>query len=130
MSSLYWDARTHAHQKPAQVHLSNEKRDELLFFQIEKHKNIFKEFSGWLDVPWVHKLKWEDFIVDPILQTERLAKLAGGNAQQMRNMIGSTNSNTFRKGSMGDWKEHFNKEHEKLFQEYYSDVMERFGYAV
>jgi len=128
VSSLYWDARTNAHQKPYEVKLSDEQKDELMFFQINKHREIFIKFAGWLDVEWVHKLKWEDFISNPDAQTRRLSEIAGGNANQMKNMIGHRGSNTLRKGSVGDWKEHFNDEHLKLFWEYYGDVMERFGY--
>ncbi len=129
ISSMFWDARTNAHQKPHQVKLSEEQIDQLLFVQMEKWRPIYFRFSDWLDVPWIHKLKYEDFILDSKTQTERLVRIINGsNSPAMMKMVGSRQSNTFRKGTIGDWKDYFKPHHLDIFWDYFGDLMERFGY--
>ena len=40
------------------------------------------------------------------------------------------NTSTFRKGQIGDWKNHLNQEHLELIAKYYSDWMKELGYAL
>ena len=39
-----------------------------------------------------------------------------------------TGSRTFRKGQIGDWRNHFTEEHKQIFKEVYGDTLIRLGY--
>lgn len=55
------------------------------------------------------------------LDEESLAKIADN--------AFSTRSRTYRKGQIGDWQNHFNEEHKRVFQQTAGDALIRMGYV-
>lgn len=48
--------------------------------------------------------------------------------EQLVNKIFSKKSNTFRKGRIGEWKNHFTEKHQKAFNEVAGEALIKFGY--
>jgi hypothetical protein len=97
----------------------------------------WEDYAPWLDVPWALKLTYESLRTDlyncsrEVLNYalnrvagvfnrsvsmredvfDLLAQIMTGQAEQKED------SPTFRKGSIGDWREHFTDEHKRLFKE-------------
>lgn len=107
-------------------------------------------YAPWLDVPWVYKVRFEELKADahqvainiiqygfervsgifglqPTIITENIDTLA---EMMVRFGQRTDQSPTFRKGAVGDWREHFTPEIEQLFMETDKDGwLERLGYA-
>jgi hypothetical protein len=99
----------------------------------------FAPFLGWLDLPQILSLRFEDLITDrdlalnrvldhavqrgfPLLidRPEALCRLAEG--------IDPLRSPTFRSGRVGGWKENFSPENKELFKEIAGELLVRLGY--
>ena len=99
----------------------------------------FQPYMGWLDHTEVLWLRFEDFITDP-KSTIRLilehATLRGFNitpsrdeaVQTLLNCIQPEQSPTFRKGTIGGWKNAFTAEHKKQFKDVTGDLLLQLGY--
>ena len=99
-----------------------------------------------LYVPWVDRsgsllVRFEDLIGpngggDAAAQRETIAKIArhigqpldDGEVERIALNTFSTKSVTFRKGSIGGWKEHFSRENSDLFDKLHGEYFSRFGY--
>jgi len=127
VSSLFWDSRKLG-QKVSDVTLSEEEIDKGLFDQMAKWSFVYGRYADWLDVDFIHKFRYEDFMDDIDGQVKRLADILGGNSTQMKNFFRSPASNTFRKGGKGDWKLYFKPHHLEVFWDTFGNVMEKFGY--
>ena len=44
--------------------------------------------------------------------------------------INPTRSPTFRSGKTGEWKQHFTKEHKKIFKDVAGDLLVKLGYEL
>ena len=98
-------------------------------------------YKRWLDVPNVFPCRFEDLI----------GPSGGGSAERQRAAIigicnhverpvgpdeadglarrtWSTNSSTFRKGAIGDWRNHFTEEHKDAFKAIAGDLLIALGY--
>lgn len=62
------------------------------------------------------------------LATHLDIKLSGEQALRIGSELWSQHAGTFRKGMIGDWPNHFTKEHKKIFKEVTGDLLIRLGY--
>ena len=101
----------------------------------------FRHYVGWLNYQNGLIIRFEDLIGaqgggSEQRQRECLNKIIeflGLNIspevkEKIRHLIFWEKSKTFRKGSIGSWKEHFKPEHIKAFEEVAGDILEIFGY--
>lgn len=107
-------------------------------------------YAPWLDVPWVHKVRFEDMRADAEKAAAGLLRYGLNRVAQifghkvivddgvfavvtglMAESAGQTErSATFRKGAVGGWREHFTEEHKRLFKERDTGGwLESLGYA-
>lgn len=108
----------------------------------------WEKFAPWFDVDWVIKLRYEDLISDPYIQSVRLITYLytflglqyGVNleinqedlkaaAEAMVSAMGRTDlSPTFRKGGSGGWRNYFTKPVRGAFEKCSGNWLERLGY--
>ncbi len=99
----------------------------------------YEGYLGWLDVPEVLCLRFEDLILDrraalgrlldylverglrPLLPREQELAI-------LEQAIAPKRSGTFRKGQPGNWKEHFTPANRAFFKEQTGDLLCRMGY--
>jgi hypothetical protein len=99
----------------------------------------FEPFVGWLDVPQVLSLRYEDFLV----RKEETLGLIFDHAlrhgfpihcdrkhaiESLAMSIDPQRSPTFRSGQTGEWKKTFNDRHKQVFKELAGDLLIRLGY--
>ena len=110
----------------------------------------WKGYAPWLDEPWVLTIKFEDAIREPfdtsvkIIQymLDRIGGIfnkTGEMSDEARdliahNMVDTSRktdlSPTFRKGEIGNWKDHFKQSHVDAFKEAdFNNWLERLGYV-
>lgn len=61
--------------------------------------------------------------LDVILEKKSFSNLSGGRSKGQENT-----KDHYRKGTPGDWKNHFNDEHIRYFKDQYNDVLVKLGY--
>jgi sulfotransferase 6B1 len=94
---------------------------------------------AWLDFPGMLCLRFEDLVTQPQPQIERvldflieknlpIAVEREDAINVVLEAIQPKNSPTFRKGSVGGWREHFSEEHIQLFKDVSGDLLVRLGY--
>jgi sulfotransferase 6B1 len=99
----------------------------------------YDRYLAWLDCPSVLCLRFEDLIQNSDQTLERLlAHLVQRGVELhtsqdealaiIKDAIQPKNSPTFRKGSVGGWREHFNDDHIQLFKNVSGDLLVRLGY--
>jgi hypothetical protein len=99
----------------------------------------YRRIEGWLNHPYVMVLRFEEFIlqreqiIDAMLahleETGYRLKLERQKAiRRLCAAIEPKRSPTFRKGTVGDWREHFGQEHKRLFKDVTGDLLIRLGY--
>jgi hypothetical protein len=87
-------------------------------------------YMGWLQDPRTHVTRFERLVGrdgggDPVEQREEILAVAravdrevsDGTAEKLGVEVWSPRSSTFRKGSIGDWINHFNAEHKAAFKD-------------
>lgn len=99
----------------------------------------YQRMAGWLECPEVMLLHFEDFILDRestisamLDHLERAGYTLPLDRQtaihRIAQAIDPKRSPTFRKGRVGDWREHFNDKNKTLFKEVAGDLLVRLGY--
>lgn len=99
----------------------------------------FEPFLGWLDVPEVLTLHYEDLMQDRSGQVQRIIDHAvqrglplncsiSEAVRRVNERIDPRRSPTFRKGKIGGWRESFTDEHKRLFKDIAGDLLIRLGY--
>ncbi len=99
----------------------------------------FEPYLGWLNIPEVLSLRYEDFLNDREAVLFRIITHAtsGGfrlqvplnRASELLNQaIDPSKSPTFRSGKTGKWKDYFKEEHTDSFKEICGDLLIRLGY--
>jgi sulfotransferase 6B1 len=98
----------------------------------------FAPYLGWLEHHEVLPLHFEDLIDDRASALTRildhfLARVPLQTPRQLildslESAIDSKRSPTFRSGKIGEWRKHFNEEHERLFKKVAGDLLVRLGY--
>lgn len=110
-----------------------------VFERLPDIRERFEPYLGWLDRSEVLVLRYEDFLnerqqtVQKVLQhaIQRGFKPACPFDQAVRVLEESINpqrSPTFRSGKAGGWRNAFNDEHQRLFQQVTGDLVTRLGY--
>lgn len=97
----------------------------------------WEHFAPWLDVDWTLSVRYEDLLLDRRVWAEKILMFGLGRApalfeaelnlneefvEKVLNAMVSTSemtelSPTYREGSTGKWREHFNERHVELFKE-------------
>lgn len=99
----------------------------------------FEPYMGWLDVPEVLLLRYEDVLADQAGELGRIFDHAVGRGfrtqlsrdaaiARLAAAIKPENSPTFRSGGSGGWKKHFSPTLKALFKEVTGDLLQRLGY--
>lgn len=120
-------------------------KEKGLMLEIRKGYSL-KNMNSWkYDDPNIMEIKFENLILDPFstfmqvfkflelgIDEEKLKntieyfsfkKLSGGRDRGQEDV-----SNHFRKGVAGDWKNHFNEEHKKVFKKNWGGLLIKLGY--
>ena len=99
----------------------------------------FEPYLEWLAKPEVMKIRFEDLIQQPKSVVAAVLEFIDGKGYTFRRdkeqiiagmlaMIKPSQSRTFRKGIIGDWKNHFTAEHVDLFKQSAGDLLIDLGY--
>jgi hypothetical protein len=98
----------------------------------------FAPYLGWLDLPEVLSLHFEDLIHDRPASLARIldhlrarAPLSAPRQQILDSLEASINprrSPTFRSGKTGEWKKYFTEEHKKIFKDVAGELLVRLRY--
>ncbi|MQR94499.1 sulfotransferase domain-containing protein [Fictibacillus phosphorivorans] len=133
------------HQYYQKKHLSKKERMLSIIRGIPDlgHQDIhdwFSEFKGWLTAPNVLSVKFEDLLrsedsldqsVQKIVQfitEEELENLDQTIIKRAKENISTQDSATFRKGTIGNWKEEFDEEISDAFKEIAGHLLIELGY--
>lgn len=104
-------------------------------------RSIFDRYMEWLDEPWTLMVRFED-LVGPrgggetekqIATIERIAEFLGrpvdrAGAMTIAQRTYGTSGLTFRRGTIGDWQNHFTEEHRQAFKDVAGDILVGLGY--
>jgi hypothetical protein len=99
----------------------------------------YEGYLGWLDLPAVLCLRFEDLILNQDAALNCLLDYIEGRGftprvarhqalQALQAAIAPRRSGTFRKGQPGNWREHFTEDNKTLFKELAGDLLVRLGY--
>ena len=98
----------------------------------------FSPYLGWLDHPEVLSIHFEDLMNDRAAALARilehfLARVPLHFPRQLilnvlESSISPSKSPTFRSGKTGAWKQHFTREHKKIFKDVAGDLLVKLGY--
>lgn len=99
----------------------------------------FEPYMGWLDVPEVLLVRYEDVLANQAEELGRIFDHGVGRGfrtrlsrdQAVAKLAGSIKpkkSPTFRSGGSGGWKQHFTPAHKELFKAVTGDLLQRLGY--
>lgn len=101
----------------------------------------FSRYLAWIDDPATLVVRFEDLVGargggDTEKQLEEIGRigafvgrpLSREQVQQIAQKMYGKGSLTFRKGQMGDWRNHFTEAHERAFKEVAGDILARLGY--
>ncbi|MBE9127549.1 MULTISPECIES: sulfotransferase domain-containing protein [unclassified Coleofasciculus] len=99
-------------------------------------------YAPWWDEPTCLTIRFEDLIgrfgggsdEKQVQAVRAIASYLGMEVSENQiNEIASKaffkNANTFRKGQIGDWKNHFSEEHKRAFKEVAGEAIIKYGYA-
>lgn len=108
--------------------------------------NIIKDFTNWnYNVPNILELKYDEVILNPNYWFRKILKHYGFNQKEIsrgmkivekysfkvragRKLGEESKKSHLRKGTPGDWKNHFNEDHKNEFKKLYGDLLIRLGY--
>jgi hypothetical protein len=124
---MFWDGRKHR-EEVKNVSFSEEQISINLMVQFMRHRYVYTRFVNWMDIDWVHKLRYEDFITHKEQTIKDLAKIIHHPFDQMVAEMNSKRGPTFRKGIIGDYKNYFKDFHNKIFKQEFGNIMDRLGY--
>lgn len=117
------------------------KADDRIMELIKRSRWLYERYLGWLEVDFVLPLKYEELVnPDGSKNPEGFQKFIDylGNyagtlecksPKQMINRIDPNSCNTYRKGVVGDWKNHFKDKHIKIFWQTCGNIMRELGYV-
>lgn len=102
-------------------------------------RTSYERYFGYLDNPDVFLLRFEDLRLDPGAQVSRMltwiAQRGGldipASPDSVSAILKGTSpggSNTFRKGSVGEWKRHFTPGAKRMFDDVAGDLLQVLGY--
>jgi hypothetical protein len=104
-------------------------------------REIFEGYIPWLDDPSTLVVRFEDLVgprgggvsekqLDEIKRIGDFVErpLSRERAQRIAQKMYSKGSLTYRKGIVGDWRNHFTEDHQRVFKEVAGDILIRLGY--
>jgi hypothetical protein len=104
-------------------------------------REMFEGYTPWLDDPSTLVVRFEDLVgpqgggvsgkqLDEIRRIAEFVErpLSREHAQQLAQKMYSTGSLTYRKGIVGDWRNHFSEDHRRVFKQVAGDLLIRLGY--
>jgi sulfotransferase 6B1 len=104
-------------------------------------REMFEGYTPWLDDPSTLVVRFEDLVgprgggvsgkqLDEIRRIADFVQrpLSREHAQQLAQKMYSKGSLTYRKGIVGDWRNHFSEEHRRVFKQVAGDLLIRLGY--
>jgi hypothetical protein len=102
-------------------------------------RSKFEAYLGWLEVPQVLSLRFEELILDRQGALRQILEYLATRGFQpeiateaavaaLARAIQPKKSGTFRKGQPGNWREHFTPGNVAVFKEYTGDLLPRLGY--
>ncbi len=104
-------------------------------------REMFEGYTPWLDDPSTLVVRFEDLVgprgggvserqLDEIRRIGDFVErpLSGEQAQQIARKMYSKRSLTYRKGIVGDWRNHFTEDHRRIFKQVAGDILIRLGY--
>ena len=102
---------------------------------------MFEGYIPWLDDPSTLVVRFEDLVgprgggvsgkqLDEIRRIADFVErpLSGEHAQRLAQKMYSRGSLTYRKGIVGDWRNHFTEDHRRVFKQVAGDLLIRLGY--
>lgn len=98
---------------------------------ISKSAYHWERFIGWMNVEGVLSLSYEDILENKERELQKIAEFTEnsfGSVNAMQTRINPSSCSTFRKGIIGDWKNHFTDEHTEYFNKEMKRIMEVMGY--
>jgi sulfotransferase 6B1 len=123
---------------------SQKERYLLLINGVRDYPDIkawFQLFGGWMKEPHVLAVTYEDFMATPALRTQKIEQIAvyiwegltpplpiSELVARMKANINQAKSFTFRKGTIGGWREEFDEEVKTAFKRVAGDVLLATGY--
>jgi hypothetical protein len=120
---------------------------------IDRFPGVFdrwKLFAPWLDIPWVHKVRYEDMVLDTEKTMQKILQYILQNEfddapfipilyddvvkatveKGIQNRHDTKKHASFRKGIVGNWKDEFTPKVKSAFKEHDTEGwLERLGYA-
>ena len=108
-------------------------------YGISSIKVRYEGYAGWIKLPNVLPVKFEDLILDRDATFVRILEFLKGRGlvlmtsdeeaiASMHAAVQPKKSGTFRKGQPGGWKEAFTEENKRIFKEENGDLVVRLGY--
>lgn len=102
-------------------------------------RESYERYFGYINNPDVLLLRFEDLRLDPALQVRRVLSWIGARGELdiaphtdvVSTILRGTDpghSNTFRKGSVGEWRRHFTPRTKEMFDEIAGDLLQVLGY--
>ena len=112
---------------------------ESLSLPLPDIRQRFEPFIGWLDVPEVLTLRYEDLMQNRSSQIQSIIEHAvrrglplncsmSQAVEIIEHQLDPARSPTFRKGRIGTWRESFNAEHINIFKEIGGELLIQLGY--
>ena len=118
------------------------KRPDPISYLIKETPKRWFFFTPWLERDYIHQFRFEDFITNENATVRKLIEVFRGTNAENRiaelawneTSVMARNrpeeSATFRKGIVGDWRNHFQPHHIQEFEQTCSDLMEKLGYEL
>ncbi len=104
-------------------------------------REMLEGYIPWLDDPSTLVVRFEDLVgprgggvsgqqLDEIRRIAEFVErpLSTAHAQQLARKMYSKGSLTYRKGIVGDWRNHFSEDHRRVFKQVAGDLLIRLGY--
>jgi len=100
---------------------------DLTKFLINDAPDVFNANRGWMTHSKIHVTAFELFVQQPEVEIEKICKFLNcKNTTNSDELLGLKDDHpywrNFRKGVIGDWKNHFTEKHIKLFDKECSEV--------
>jgi len=100
--------------------------DDRIRVLIESMRPYMTHFLDWPQ--YAHTVTYEGLINDPEKELAEVAEILEEPLDELVERSRFRGGKTFRKGVPGEWRHEFTDEHNELFWENFSDVMEKWGY--
>jgi hypothetical protein len=102
-------------------------------------KTKYENYLGWLEVPEILSLRFEDLILDQDRALARILEYLSTRGfesmvsqkmavERLKRAVAPSRSGTFRRGKPGNWREYFTQGNKDRFKDVAGDLLLRLGY--